>query len=83
VIATGESHSVKEFVAAAFAAAGVEDWPERVHVDPSLVRPADAAEQAGDSRRARTALGWEPTKSFDEIVATMVEADVAEARAQG
>lgn len=83
VIATGESHSVREFVAAAFLAAGVEDWEPHVHVDRSLVRPTDAAEQAGDSTKARTVLGWEPTKTFHEIVAEMVEADLAEARSQG
>ena len=77
MIATGESHTVAEFVAAAFAAAGVPDWQSRVEVDPAFVRPVDAAEQRGDASKARAVLGWAPTLDFAAIVAAMVEADLA------
>ncbi|WP_185996582.1 GDP-mannose 4,6-dehydratase [Nocardioides campestrisoli] len=76
VVATGESHSVREFVAAAFAAAGVADWEQYVRVDPAFVRPTDAAELVGDAGRARRELGWAPAKGFPEIVAEMVAADL-------
>ena len=76
VIATGRAHSVREFVAAAFTAAGVDDWERYVRVDPAFVRPVDAVELTGDATRARTALGWAPTVGFDEVVARMVRADL-------
>ena len=76
VIATGVAHSVADFVAAAFARAGIEDWQRYVRVDPAFVRPVDAVELSGDSTKARTELGWTPTVDFDEIVAAMVDADL-------
>jgi len=78
IVATGESHSVREFVAAAFERAGIMDWQERVEVDPAFVRPVDPAEQLGDSSLARRELGWRPTVDFAEIVGRMVDADLAE-----
>ena len=77
VVATGRAHSVRDFVAAAFAAAGIEDWEPLVRRDPALLRPTDAAELVGDARRARDVLGWEPTVSFEDVVARMVAADLA------
>jgi GDPmannose 4,6-dehydratase len=77
VVATGQTHSVAEFVAAAFARVGIEDWERHVVVDPDLVRPVDAALQVGDAAKARRELGWEPTVAFDEIVGRMVDHDVA------
>ena len=76
VVATGESHSVADFAAAAFAHAGIDDWAAYVEVDPDLLRPADAVELRGDATRARTALGWEPTVGFKELVGRMVTADL-------
>ena len=76
IVSTGQAHSVREFVAAAFAAAGVSDWVDRVHVDQKLLRPNDGSVQIGDAARLR-ALGWLPTRTFDEVVAAMVEADLA------
>ena len=76
VVATGEAHTVREFVAAAFARAGVPDWERRVRVDPAFVRPADAALQVGDAGRARRVLGWAPTVGFDELVGRMVDVDL-------
>ena len=75
IVSTGETHSVREFVAAAFAAVGVADWADRVHVDPDLLRPNDGSVQIGDATRLR-ALGWRPTHTFVEVVAAMVEADL-------
>ena len=77
VIATGVSHSVRDFVAAAFQAAGVDDWQEHVTLDPRFARPSDAPELVGDSTRARTMLDWSPTVSFEELVARMVEHDLS------
>jgi GDPmannose 4,6-dehydratase len=80
VIATGVSHSVREFVAAAFAAAGIDDWEHLVVLDPRFARPVDAPEMRGDASRARSVLGWEPTVAFEEIVARMVAHDLDLAR---
>lgn len=77
VIATGVAHSVRDFVAAAFSRAGIDDWHDLVVVDPEFVRPVDPTELAGDATRARTLLGWEPTVGFDELVGRMVDADLA------
>jgi GDPmannose 4,6-dehydratase len=76
VVATGETHSVREFVAAAFFAAGIDEWEDRLVVDPSFLRPADVHEMRGDSIKARTDLGWAPTMGFDAIVEAMVRHDL-------
>jgi GDPmannose 4,6-dehydratase len=76
VIATGESHSVAEFAAAAFAHVGIDDWEAYVDVDPALLRPVDAVELRGDAARAREALGWAPTIGFRELVGRLVAADL-------
>ncbi|MCB0908670.1 MAG: GDP-mannose 4,6-dehydratase, partial [Nocardioidaceae bacterium] len=76
VVATGVSHSVREFVAAAFTHAGIDDWEPLVTTDPGLLRPADAVELRGDASRARQVLGWSPTLGFEQLVARMVDADL-------
>jgi GDPmannose 4,6-dehydratase len=76
VIATGTSHSVHDFVAAAFAHAGVTDWERFVRTDPALLRPTDPTDLRGDSSRARVVLDWKPTVPFAEIVGRMVDADL-------
>ncbi|WP_242497312.1 GDP-mannose 4,6-dehydratase [Nocardioides oleivorans] len=76
VVATGRAHSVREFVAAAFAAAGITDWEHLVRQDERFFRPADPTELVGDAGRAREELGWAPTVSFEELVARMVAADL-------
>jgi GDPmannose 4,6-dehydratase len=76
VVATGEAHSVRDFVAAAFKRVGIDDWEPLVRTDPAFVRPADAALQLGNPGRARTVLGWGPTVSFEELVGRMVDADL-------
>jgi GDPmannose 4,6-dehydratase len=75
VIATGVAHSVADFVEAAFAAAGIHDWHARVEQDERFLRPQDSPVLVGDATRARERLGWSPTKSFDRIVAEMVQHD--------
>jgi len=76
VLATGETHSVKEFVATAFAEVGL-DWEEFVVVDPRFYRPAEVHELRGDASKARKVLGWSPTVDFKELVKRMVATDVA------
>jgi GDPmannose 4,6-dehydratase len=76
VIATGESHSVREFLEAAFERVGL-DWEPHVEIDPRYFRPAEVDDLRGDASKAREVLGWEPKVRFDELVAIMVDADVA------
>src|SRR4051812_40082047 len=75
VVATGTAHSLRDFVAIAFAEAGLSDWERYVSVDAEFVRPADAPVLVGDAGKARSELGWRTTKSFEEIVRAMVQAD--------
>ena len=77
VVATGTAHSVRDFVGAAFAAAGIDDWERFVRQDAAFFRPADPTELVGDASRARAQLGWAPTVEFDEIVSRMVAADLS------
>ncbi|MCK5387081.1 MAG: GDP-mannose 4,6-dehydratase [Gammaproteobacteria bacterium] len=75
VIATGETHSVQEFVELTFSAVGL-DWEEYVVIDPKFVRPAEVQLLLGDASKAKKVLGWEPKVRFDELVKMMVEGDV-------
>jgi GDPmannose 4,6-dehydratase len=75
VIATGETHSVREFLQEAFAHVGL-DWKEYVVVDPKYFRPAEVEFLLGDPTKARTALGWTPRVTFKELVRMMVDADM-------
>ncbi|MGB3907558.1 MAG: GDP-mannose 4,6-dehydratase [Methanomethylovorans sp.] len=75
VIATGETHSVEEFVQEAFSIVGL-DWKKYVVVDPKFVRPAEVQLLLGDSSKAKRVLGWEPKVRFKELVKMMVEADL-------
>jgi GDPmannose 4,6-dehydratase len=76
VIATGETHSVREFVELAFGHIGL-DWRRHVREDPALLRPAEVDHLIGDATKARRTLGWKPTVEFPQLVAMMVDADVA------
>jgi GDPmannose 4,6-dehydratase len=80
VIGTGVSHSVQDLVEVAFDHVGL-DWREYVRVDPELYRPAEVDVLQADASKARRVLGWEPVMPFEELVETMVEADLAEAEA--
>ncbi|RJQ52965.1 MAG: GDP-mannose 4,6-dehydratase [Actinobacteria bacterium] len=81
VIATGEEHSVREFAQAAFERVGL-DWEKHVVVDERLFRPAEVERLLGDPAKAKSKLGWEPEVSFEELVATMVDADMERVRKQ-
>ncbi len=78
VIGTGEGHTVREFCELAFGHVGLE-WAPFVMFDPRYVRPNEVDELVADPSRARAELGWTPTVSFDRLVTSMVEADLAKA----
>jgi len=75
VFATGTTHSVREFVDAAFAAVGITDWERWVELDTGFLRPVETQDTRGDATRAMTVLGWTPTVEFAELVRRMVLAD--------
>jgi GDPmannose 4,6-dehydratase len=79
VVATGESHTVREFVEAAFERVGL-DWREHVALDERYLRPTEVDELRGDARKARKKLGWRPEVKFADLVAMMVTSDLALAR---
>jgi GDPmannose 4,6-dehydratase len=83
VVATGVSHSVREFAECAFAAAGISDGLERVDLDSRFRRPVDAAEMRGDSSKIAAKLGWTATTTFKRIVQSMVEHDIELVREHG
>ncbi len=78
VIATGETHSVQEFVESAFYAAGIEDWRSHVAFDERLLRPAEVDVLIGDARKAKEKLGWTPQTTFKELVKIMIETDMGQ-----
>jgi GDPmannose 4,6-dehydratase len=75
VIATGETHSVRELVEVSFARAGLE-VDDHVEIDPRFFRPAEVEHLIGDAAKAREKLGWEPRTSFRELVELMVDSDL-------
>ena len=75
VIATGETHSVREFLEEAFSLAGL-DWQKHVVFDPRYLRPAEVDLLIGDGRKAEKQLRWKPKTTFKELVKLMVEADI-------
>jgi GDPmannose 4,6-dehydratase len=76
VVATGETHSVRELCEVAFSRAGL-DYREHVSVDPAFLRPAEVDQLVGDASKARRVLGWEPAYTFRGLVERMVDADLA------
>jgi GDPmannose 4,6-dehydratase len=80
VIATGETHTVKELLDVAFRCAGYDDWEQYVSKDPRFERPADVDLLMGDASKARAKLGWKPKVAFDELVRVMYEGDLVEER---
>ena len=80
VLASGISHSLEEFVAAAFNEVKL-DWRDHVDHDPALARPSEIARSAGNAAKAGRLLGWQPKVGFAEIVARMVRAEREGARA--
>jgi GDPmannose 4,6-dehydratase len=76
VVATGNNHSVEDFVVAAFKAAGIEDWHKYVKIDPRFKRPAEVPNLKGRPDKAFKQLGWKPKVSFEALVKMMVAADL-------
>jgi GDPmannose 4,6-dehydratase len=77
VIATGETHSIREFLDLAFAEVDIDDWTPYVRQDPKFLRPAEVDLLIGDASKAKEKLGWEPEVSFPQLVKMMVEHDLA------
>lgn len=81
VIATGETWSIRDYLELAFAHVGIDDWQPYVKQDPRFMRPAEVELLIGDASKARDRLGWAPSVSFAELVAMMVDSDIAAAKA--
>jgi GDPmannose 4,6-dehydratase len=79
VVATGVSHSVRDFLDVAFGSVGL-DWPAYVEIDPRYFRPTEADDLLGDATKAATALGWQPRVTFEVLVKMMVDHDLELAR---
>jgi GDPmannose 4,6-dehydratase len=82
VVATGETHSIEEFLEEAFAYLGL-DWHQHVEIDPRYFRPAEVDVLCGDASKAARLLGWKPKVTFKELVRIMVDADLKAAQAPG
>jgi GDPmannose 4,6-dehydratase len=78
VIATGATHSVRDFVAAAFSHVGIQDWQRYVKTDERFMRPAEVDLLVGDASKATRNLGWRPTVTFEQLVAMMIDSDLRE-----
>ena len=76
VIATGETHTIKELLDVAFGYINITDWTPYVYVNPKFIRPAEVPYLRGDMSKAREKLGWSPTTSFKELIEEMVESDI-------
>ncbi len=79
VIATGETHTVEEFLQLTFAELGL-NWQDHVVIDERFLRPAEVEVLCGDPGKARERLGWQPRTSFRELVSLMVKSDLKAAR---
>jgi GDPmannose 4,6-dehydratase len=78
VVATGETHSIRELLDVAFRHVGIDDWADKVVQDPRFFRPAEVDLLIGDPSKAREKLGWTPKVGFEDLVRMMVENDLAE-----
>lgn len=76
VLATGETHSIREFLDEAFKIIGIDNWSSYIKVDPRFIRPVEVSYLLGDASKAKRVLGWEPKTSFKELVKKMVENDI-------
>jgi len=76
VIATGETHSIRDFLTHAFSHVGISDWSKHVKQDPRFMRPAEVDVLRGDSALAKKELGWNPKVNFRELVKKMVTNDI-------
>ncbi|MDO4784602.1 MAG: GDP-mannose 4,6-dehydratase [Propionibacteriaceae bacterium] len=78
VVATGETHSIRDLLDVAFGHVGIDDWSGYVRQDPAFMRPAEVDLLIGDAAKARRVLGWAPEVSFHELIAMMVDHDLAQ-----
>jgi len=76
VIATGVTHSVRDFVIAAFEYVDISDWQNYVEIDPQFFRPAEVDQLIGDASKAHKKLGWYPKVTFEQLVPMMIESDL-------
>jgi GDPmannose 4,6-dehydratase len=81
VVATGETHSIRELLDIAFRHVGIEEWSDKVVQDPRFFRPAEVDLLIGDPTKAREKLGWKPKVDFEHLVRMMVDSDLAEQKA--
>lgn len=81
VVATGETHSIRDLLDVAFSHVGIDDWSGHVRQDPAFMRPAEVDLLIGDATKAREALGWQPEVSFTELIAMMVDSDLEQQKA--
>jgi GDPmannose 4,6-dehydratase len=76
ILATGRSHTLREFVGTAFACISIPEWENFLQIDPALSRPADVISVVGDATKAHKTLGWTPTTSFEVMIKAMVDFDL-------
>jgi GDPmannose 4,6-dehydratase len=76
ILATGKSHTLKEFVSTAFACVGITEWEKFLKLDAALSRPADVISVMGDATKAHQILGWAPITTFEEMIKAMVDFDL-------
>ena len=76
VVATGEQHSVKEFLTESFQYAGLGAWENYIEVDPRYLRPTEADSLLGNPAKAKEKMGWQPKVKFKDLVRIMVDADL-------
>jgi GDPmannose 4,6-dehydratase len=81
VIASGELHSVRDFVSCAFNVIGITEWSKYVNVEASLFRPNDIEAVSGDSSKARKTLNWNPKMNFNDLVSHLVLSEISALRA--
>jgi len=82
VVATGETHTIREFLDLAFHCGEIDGWERYVRTDPRFERPSEVDVLCGDASKARERLGWKPQITFEELVRMMYEADLAEEAAR-
>lgn len=78
VIGTGQSHSVKDFVEAAFKCVGINNWQDYIEIDPRYYRPSEVENLIGDAKKAKEKLGWKPKIKFEDLVKKMVNNNLKE-----
>jgi GDPmannose 4,6-dehydratase len=76
VVASGSTHSIKEFLTLAFKAVGIDDWKDYVKQDQRFMRPAEVDVLLGSSTKAKMKLGWTPKTNFEDLVKIMITSDI-------